>query len=228
MATTLDVQRRLKVLGFDPGPLDGVLGRQTIAAIKAFQEDRGIRVQFPGTLGPTTLVALELAEPEAEADAMPPWYAETIRRVGLHEQRDNKTLREWLKSDGNTLGDPVKLPWCGDAMETPIALTLPDEPMLANPYWALNWKRFGRPIDIVALGAIAPFSRPGGGHIGQIAGHDQSHFHVVGGNQSNAITISRIEKKRLSGSLRWPLTFPMPSKALPMTTIEATVSTNEA
>ena len=31
------VQKRLKELGFNPGPIDGVLGRRTIEAVKAFQ-----------------------------------------------------------------------------------------------------------------------------------------------------------------------------------------------
>jgi peptidoglycan hydrolase-like protein with peptidoglycan-binding domain len=34
MKTTLDIQRRLKELGFDPGPLDGLRGRQTINAVE--------------------------------------------------------------------------------------------------------------------------------------------------------------------------------------------------
>ncbi|MBL0374048.1 peptidoglycan-binding protein, partial [Rhizobium sp. KVB221] len=37
MKTTLDIQRRLKELGYDPGSLDGILGRQTIAALKRYQ-----------------------------------------------------------------------------------------------------------------------------------------------------------------------------------------------
>jgi len=37
MTTTLDIQRRLAALGYQPGPLDGIPGRQTIAAVKQFQ-----------------------------------------------------------------------------------------------------------------------------------------------------------------------------------------------
>jgi hypothetical protein len=39
-----DVQRQLVVLGYDIGELDGRLGRQTIAALKAFQSARKLRV----------------------------------------------------------------------------------------------------------------------------------------------------------------------------------------
>jgi peptidoglycan hydrolase-like protein with peptidoglycan-binding domain len=36
------VQRRLKDLGHDPGPIDGRLGLQTKGALKAFQTDYGL------------------------------------------------------------------------------------------------------------------------------------------------------------------------------------------
>jgi peptidoglycan hydrolase-like protein with peptidoglycan-binding domain len=36
------VQKRLAVAGFDPGPADGVVGGRTRAALRAFQEARGL------------------------------------------------------------------------------------------------------------------------------------------------------------------------------------------
>jgi membrane-bound lytic murein transglycosylase B len=38
----MDFQRRLAAAGFDPGGVDGVLGRQTRAATRAFQKNRGL------------------------------------------------------------------------------------------------------------------------------------------------------------------------------------------
>ena len=37
-----EIQRRLKRLGFDPGTIDGVIGDKTVAAIRAFQSERGL------------------------------------------------------------------------------------------------------------------------------------------------------------------------------------------
>lgn len=54
--TTLDIQRRLTALGFDPGPADGIRGPRTIRAIKAFQKERGLHVD--GIVGPVTAAAL--------------------------------------------------------------------------------------------------------------------------------------------------------------------------
>lgn len=228
--TVKQIQHALIDQGYSIGPAgaDGIMGRATINAVKRFQENRHLDIKYPGTIGPITLRALGFSEDIQQEDVTPPWVIEARRKIGLHEQRNNKSLKAWLKSDGNTLGDPAKLPWCGDFMETCIALTLPEEPMVENPYWALNWKKFGRPVTGVALGAIAPFQREGGGHIGMVVGHDKIYFHILGGNQSNAVTISKINKNRLSGSLRWPSTYPTPVEFLPMTTIDATVTTNEA
>lgn len=239
---TKALQTALISLGYDVGPAgaDGVMGRRTIAAITKFQKDAGLPIRYPGTVGPITIGALNArtvagAPTISTENVLPPWYVEARRKIGLQEVLHNKSLREYLKSDGKTLGDPAKLPWCGDFMETVIALTLPLEPMIENPYYALNWKKFGVavPAGLVPLGAIAPFERRVGGklvggHIGQIVGHDKTHYHVLGGNQSNTITIARIAKDRLSGSLRWPATYILPTESLPFSTINATITTNEA
>ena len=57
-------QRSLKSAGFAAGPLDGILGPRTEAAVRAFQVDRGLQVS--GTLDPATLAALGV-QPSAAA-----------------------------------------------------------------------------------------------------------------------------------------------------------------
>ena len=37
-----DVQRALRSAGFNPGPIDGIYGRQTMSALKSFQSSRGL------------------------------------------------------------------------------------------------------------------------------------------------------------------------------------------
>lgn len=48
----LEAQQRLRANGFDPGPLDGVYGRQTEAAVRSFQAANGLLVD--GIIGPST------------------------------------------------------------------------------------------------------------------------------------------------------------------------------
>ncbi|MFC5509249.1 peptidoglycan-binding protein [Bosea massiliensis] len=56
---TLEVQRALTALGFKPGSLDGLLGKQTKEAIRAFQA--GYRLVVDGIAGPQTKKALKEA-----------------------------------------------------------------------------------------------------------------------------------------------------------------------
>jgi len=37
-----DIQRALGRAGFNPGPIDGVIGRRTLAAVKAYQQAKGL------------------------------------------------------------------------------------------------------------------------------------------------------------------------------------------
>ncbi|WP_315920466.1 peptidoglycan-binding protein [Mesorhizobium sp. SP-1A] len=65
MATTLEIQRRLAELGFQPGPLDGVPGPKTAEAIKQFQRARGLAAD--GIVGPITSAALFGTTPPQDA-----------------------------------------------------------------------------------------------------------------------------------------------------------------
>jgi peptidoglycan hydrolase-like protein with peptidoglycan-binding domain len=54
--TVTDIQRRLKELGIYAGAVDGISGKQTVAAIRAFQRVHGLRVD--GIAGAKTLAEL--------------------------------------------------------------------------------------------------------------------------------------------------------------------------
>jgi uncharacterized protein (TIGR02594 family) len=146
-----------------------------------------------------------------------PWIVAGKAVFGLHEIEDNRALKGWLRSDGKTLGDPKALPWCGDYVETCIKNSIPKEPFPGalgeNPYWARNWLYFGEDYGLV-YGAIVVFKRGSGGHVGFAVGQDRNDIYVLGGNQSNAVTISRISRSRLLGA-RWPSTYDKPKKRLP-------------
>lgn len=189
-SVTLLIQRELSARGLYVGALDGDYGPQTAKAMMAALN-----------IKPAVVVDNTPKEPA--------WYVEAKRKMGLHEVTDNAELKEFLKSDGNTLGDPQKLPWCGDFVETCIARTIPHEDLPDNPYYALNWLKFGQKLNGPALGAIAVFVRPGGGHIGFYAGERDDAYLVLGGNQSNRVSLTWISKSRLKG-FRWPSLVPLP------------------
>lgn len=226
MDTTLqDVQRRLIALGYNLGPsgADGLPGRFTTAAVTKFQADKGLDIQFPGTIGPKTLAALDLGKEKTAVSL--PWIAEARRFLGLHEVKDAKKLDKALRLDASEIA------WCGAFVGMCIATALPNEPMIANPLGSRNWLKFGNSIGSPQIGAVAVFwrgSKTGWqGHVGFVAGHDKTHLHILGGNQSNSVSIARIAKDRLLG-YRWPASHPLPTETLAMTTINASVTTNEA
>lgn len=223
-STLQSVQRRLIALGYNPGPAgaDGIPGRFTTGAIAAFQKAKALDIRYPGTIGPKTLSALEL---EPFVQVIPPWMTEARRYMGLHEVKNAKTLDKALRLDASEIA------WCGAFVGLNIAAALPKEPLPANPLGSRNWLKFGKPVDEVFHGSVCVFwrgSKTGWqGHVGFVAGHDQSFLHVLGGNQSNSVSLTKISKSRLLG-YRWPTTYPMPVKALGFSVFKGSVSTNEA
>ena len=205
------IQSGLDKLGHSPGAIDGKWGVRTARALKQLLSANGRSAALapPGPL---------------------PWITEAKTALGRNEARDRSWLMDWLKRDGRSLGDPSKNPWCGDFVETCIRMALPDEPLLGalgtNPYWARNWLLFGQETKPVT-GAVLIFERGPGGHVGFAVGQDDTHFYVLGGNQSDAVTIARIAKSRLLGA-RWPATYPPRPQRLPtMKPGEFLATTNE-
>lgn len=232
------VQLALAQAGFDPGDADGVIGPKTEAAIVAYKIANGL-VSRP-YLGPVTLAKLigGDADDYLEIESLQlPWVNELGKHLGWHEVQNNAALETWLRSDGSTVGDPSKVPWCGDCMETAIRLTLPNEWVITdkrlrtNPYWALNWVYFGVQCK-PAYGAISAFRRDGGGHIAVLMGFDKKHnrYRIRGGNQSNRVSDTWIDAVRMAPACpRKPSTWAHELPPLPfMDSTGAIISHNEA
>lgn len=218
------VQRRLIVHGFNPGIVDGVWGRKTLRATVAFQTSRGIPAE--GVLNRATVQLLrdepgtsaqQAKEPKQDLLDRFPWMGLALRKKGMHERRDNADLRKFLKSDGKTLGDPARLPWCGDFVETCIAVTLPTAVLPGNPYLARNWLKFGDTVD-PCFGSVMVFwrgSRAGTkGHVGFYYSEDNEKYHILGGNQSDSISVSSLRKDRLLGARLPGIGGPYPRRAV--------------
>lgn len=229
------VQTALKKLGHYTGSVDGIMGPMTEKAIVQFKRRSGLRARpFIGPITLRKLAKLAQMKDQPSSDALP-WINEINKVVGLHELRDNYALSQWLRSDGNFLGDPSKLPWCGDAVETAIRLSLPDETfptrLAGNPYWARNWAEFGIACGRV-YGAVATFQRGSGGHVGFLVGVSKAGglLRIRGGNQSNEINDTWISASRLlPKGLRWPSSFStrLQKPAPVLDDTGAVVSTNE-
>jgi uncharacterized protein (TIGR02594 family) len=198
----------------------------TKADIQTWQ--RALGVTPDGDFGPLSLKASMALLPALPPLTELPWIVSMKSVYGLHETRDKTRLQLWLRSDGKTLGDPGALPWCGDAVETAIKNALPDEPFPGdlgkNPYWARNWALFGR--EAKGYGSVGVFERGSGGHVGFLVGEDTVCYHVLGGNQGDAVNVARLSKDRLLAA-RWPASWAVPPKMLPKRTSSLPVSVNE-
>lgn len=222
MAITFDewVIQRLLAHGAYAGTVDGAPGRRMIEALERFQRAEGLPVT--GMANTATVEALRrstargitIAAPKVPVE--PVWMREARRHMGLREvpgPKSNPVILGWAKRLGGWVASFYRdddTPWCGLAMAAWIAITLPKESLPANPLGALNWRKFGVPLEEPALGAILVFKRTGGGHVGEYAGEDATHLHVLGANQNNSVSITRIPKERLV-AVRWPSTVALPT-----------------
>ena len=223
---TRAVQAQLNRLGFGPLVEDGLWGPRTSAALIAFKRSVGLRPR--DYLGPITWAALMESAAET-ADGSIAWMAEAQRMLGLHESRDTSKLKAWFDKSVSWI-DPREIPWCGAFVATVMRKWAPEITLPENPLGARNWQTFGQECR-PQLGAIMPFwrgSKSGWqGHVAFYWGEDATAYHVLGANQSDAVTITRVAKDRLL-SPRWPTGEPQPNKTIRLTSSGKPLSTNEA
>jgi uncharacterized protein (TIGR02594 family) len=206
MLNIRQLQEKLKELGFYSGPIDGDRGRGTIQAIRNYQASRG----FSQT-GVLTHVELDLLDIRGNSDI--PWLDRAIELKGVREvpgTRSNPTIMgwaDWLKARlSNFYYKNDDIPWCGLFMGYIISYTLPSEKLPSNPLFARNWLKFGTYLPEPKPGAIMVFSRgKASGHVGLYTGETSSSYLILGGNQSNQVSVAPYPKSRLLG-IRWPKT----------------------
>lgn len=136
-----------------------------------------------------------------------PWMDVAYKYLGTTETPgagNTEEIMKWPKVIG---GDVEKeytadsIPWCALFMAFCMAQT--GIKPVDTPLWALNWAKFGKKLSAPAFGCILVFKRDGGGHVGFYVSEDSSYFHVLGGNQSDMVSITRVAKNRCV-SYNWP------------------------
>ena len=231
--TVAELQHALKALGFDPGPIDGAIGRRTIAAIIAFQQSRGLVAD--GIAGTRTQAALATARPPLAsplASLAMPWLLEAQRCLGITETRgaaNNPLIIGWGHRLRISYTDD-EIPWCGLFVAHCTGSQLPAEPLPVNPLGARNWAGFGIACAIPQPGAIMVFWRKslasGLGHVAFYIGEDATSFHVLGGNQGDTVSVTRLPRARFVAA-RWPASAPAPAGTPRQLTPQGALSTNE-
>lgn len=99
--------------------------------------------------------------------------------------------------------DKDSIAWCGLYMAVIAVRASQGRPERFPPVQylsALEWANFGVSVGKkqAMLGDVLVFTRSGGGHVGLYVGEDATHFHVLGGNQSDQVNIMKLAKTRLT------------------------------
>ncbi len=231
-----DIQQVLAIAGFDPGPIDGIRGRKTIAAIKQFQAANHLVPD--GIVGPKTSAKLFTDNlPANESFSIPvtmPWLEEAFRLIGTQEdpgKGSNEAILGWANDLGVDSYNDDEIPWCGLFVAHCIGSQMPDEALPRNPLGARSWEKLGDTVT-PQLGAVMVFWRKNRddwrGHVGFYWAEDTDAYHILGGNQSNSVSITRIAKNRLLNA-RWPSTGTISNKIIRNASINGKLlSENEA
>jgi len=230
------VQQRLKYLGYYHLLIDGDEGPGSRNAVIRFKKNHGLAAR--AKIGPLTLTAIfsEQAKPAPTVlpattdDSSPPWMSEARNLLGTKEKTgkgNNPVIMQWAADlDQWYPGDDI--PWCGLFVGHCMAVGAPDESQDFNRLGARAWRAFGKKVKPSA-GCIGVFWRTHktksfNGHVAFILGESLDYYVILGGNQSDDVTITKIAKNRLlqcRGPMDWlPLT-------LPQMTLSGALSQNE-
>lgn len=145
---------------------------------------------------------------------------------------NNPEILRWAKEIG--LGKVYKadtIAWCGLTVGFAAYKAGYDYAPRGNALWARNWAFWGKPVatDAAMLGDVLVFSRGNGGHVGLYVSEDTDAFHVLGGNQGDAVNIKRILKSRCIAVRRSPWKRAQPANVRKVRVDgKGAVSTNEA
>jgi uncharacterized protein (TIGR02594 family) len=162
----------------------------------------------------------------------PRWLKLARTDLGIRETpgvANNPVLMKRFSSITKQLGilyNADSVPWCGAMMAWWMQQCGITPPLIAVR--AASWAGFGANLDKTKLapGAVLVFERKGGGHVALYVGEDATHYHCLGGNQGDAITITRIEKTRCVAR-RWPKGEPVTGGPVKLDAKGAPVSRSE-
>ena len=134
--------------------------------------------------------------PTAAPSSEPEWLSIGRSLIGQREIRgpshNNWIAKGWARLGAGWFNDD-ETPWCGFFVAhcvDAVGLPFPGKGLFARAKAWLDWGKVTRPV----LGAVVIFGREGGGHVGFLVGESAANWYVLGGNQSNAVTITPIAK----------------------------------
>ena len=147
---------------------------------------------------------VETKNPSPKQNGLP-WFETAKSLIGTEEESgddDNEDILKWAEKVGvedDYSSDSI--PWCG--LFVAYCMVKNNIKPSKSPLWALSWNSWGSKLSEPAFGCVMVFKRDGGGHVAFYVSEDSDTYHVLGGNQSDSVCITRIDKERCVG-YRWP------------------------
>lgn len=142
----------------------------------------------------------------------PNWVGVARKYIGTKEiagPKHNPVILGFAKKIGGWIASfytKDEIPWCG--LFVGNCMVECGYPVKQDALSAQSWAKYGTHVE-PCLGAIMVFTRSGGGHVGFYIAEDKEAYHILGGNQSNSVSITRVAKNRFLDS-RWPPNAPKP------------------
>jgi uncharacterized protein (TIGR02594 family) len=157
---------------------------------------------------------------------------EALRLFGTQEvlgDGSNPEILRWAIEVG--VGHDYRadsVPWCG--LFAAVVVQRAGWLVPTGPLWARNWQHFGQAAPSKpSLGDVLVFKRGDSGHVGFYIAQDAEAFHVLGGNQGDAVSIVRIPRARLLAARRPLWRYGQPASVKPyLVAPDGDLSTNEA
>lgn len=132
-------------------------------------------------------------------------YAEAARHLGVKEfpgKASNPQIKAWINQAAKWLDDDdSSTAWCGcfrGAVGLATGTGVPKE-----HFRAASWANWGEPVDVKApktwkQGDTIVMTRPGGNHVCLLDRVSGDSVYCLGGNQSDAVTIGRFPRSRVT------------------------------
>lgn len=147
-------------------------------------------------------------------ESLPPSYAwlvqepaprillEALKLYGTKELNgaaNNPVITAWAVEVGGWIAEFYKedeIPWCG--LFIAVCAKRAGYPFTQKALAAKEWINWGSPVlmNEPMLGDVVIFTRKQGGHVGLYVGEDHGAYHVLGGNQGDEVSITRINRDR--------------------------------
>lgn len=164
-------------------------------------------------------------------ETAPKILVEAYKLIGTKEllgKDNNPKILEWAKDLGlEKTYTADEIPWCG--LFIAHVCQKAGKEIVQNPLWARNWAKWGIKQSVAMLGDILVFERgKNSGHVGIYVGEDTKCYYVLGGNQGDAVSITKILKTRCISIRRtaWSKAQPENVRVVKLN-VSGEISTNE-